>query len=501
MQEIVLKTWQTQSLSKFLDQKKLFLEWDVGTGKTFFMVYCIAYLQRKYPDLKTLIIAPPKSFPSISKTFEDIGITDYDILDTSQKKGIWLYLNYKRKNVCVMSSGTFPTKKFVNFLGTKRVTGALVDFKPDFIILDESHIIKSEKSEIAKKVKAYFDTVDPQYRLMGSGTPIGNNELEIFNQIYCLDKTILGDSFYAFRNKYFINVTQNKGFNTFKIHQSLKDEFMNKVAPFKTTKKIEDTGIELPDRHYNKRNFDMYEEQKQIYMDLKNKLVVEFKEGEIKMKEAIKKNPAKRSQINFQWYQNVLSQMSSLRQVCNGFVYEKIPKDISKYEIRQFIKNRKVMKFKTPKIDALRNGLIQIKDKILLWSVFIETFNQIEELLQELNLTYVVITGKTPIHKRSERVNFFKENPNCKVFLSHPKSGGTGLNLPEAKYSIFYSQDFSFIDKVQSEGRNFRINSMEYNSSIHYYEFLMKNSIETYIKTKIENKRKMADDFKNYLKQ
>ncbi len=50
----------------------------------------------------------------------------------------------------------------------------------------------------------------------------------------------------------------------------------------------------------------------------------------------------------------------------------------------------------------------------------------------------------------------FKNDPKCKYFLANTRTGGKGLNIVEATYSVYYSQGFSSSQRLQSEERNYR---------------------------------------------
>lgn len=80
-------------------------------------------------------------------------------------------------------------------------------------IIDESTIIKNYKAP--KKVNGetkfhrthyilrFIDIVDPEYKIIMTGTPVTKNLLDIFSQFYVIDKKLLGYDFWRYRSIFF----------------------------------------------------------------------------------------------------------------------------------------------------------------------------------------------------------------------------------------------------------------------------------------------------------
>ena len=500
---------QQEALKRIIKNRLLYMEWDVGTGKTYFIGYFVKYLEYVFPQKRSIIVCPPGTFPSMKESFEKLDVKDFIILETTEQKKEYTYTRkYRDKRVVVISNGSFPLVDYskVNTEDSSLET-SLLDHKPDVFILDEAHTINGQRSKISSAVKSYVDMINPTYRILGSGTPIGNNFHEFFNCMHVLNREEFGHSFWKFRATYFFDESRftGKGYPSFILKKDLRDEYLGKVSKYKQRVEKKDVG-KLPKLHKLQRKLEFLPEQRKLYNQLKNEFAVDFEIARKELKKKIKANPKDRGRLYIQFYAHTLTQISALRQICSGFVYEQIDKDLSDEEKKKRMKNRQVMVVPTQKIIQLEKGLNNIKkmktkDKLIIWSVFTETFSQIEKVIKGAGLGYVKITGKTPIHKRTNLIQNWNNNDDIQVFLSHPKSGGVGLNLQKAKYALFYSQDYSFIDKVQAEGRNNRIGSIDFHSDIVYSEYLIKGSIETEINYKLRNKKEMANLFSDYLKE
>ena len=486
---------QDKCLSDFMQKKRLYLHWQTGCGKSYFMgKVCYHFLKQ---DKRIVFVCPAGVFKSIRESFNanDIKSDDYVILDKPVNRQEFLYSKiYDQKSIIVISFQTFSLSPYF---------GKISSFPCDLFVFDEAHHLNGEGTNISKMVKRFFDLKSPEFCLFGSGTPYGNNEMELFNAMYCLDKRVFGVGYRTFQMKYFVDVNKytNKNHKKFKIQKQKKSEFFKKILPYFSYLRLTDITHNLPTIHKKLIRLDMTDKQLEVYRDLKNK----FKVDMVFFKKRLDKelNMGKNSSQAFmQFYSSVLSQSMALRQVCNGFVYEYIDvKKFSPVELKEKMKNRGVMKFTTPKLDRLVEGVKKSipYGKCLIWTVFKETYKDIELALKAEGIGLVSITGDVSVSKRQELISMFKEHPFIKVFLAHPTCGGTGLNLQEARYSITYSKDYSYIKEKQKEGRNYRVNSIEWNNALMSVDMIMRGTIEEVISSRVKNKADACRLFYKYL--
>ncbi len=87
-------------------------------------------------------------------------------------------------------------------------------------------------------------------------------------------------------------------------------------------------------------------------------------------------------------------------------------------------------------LEELLDGLFQEADrKVLLFSEWTKMLDLIEPLLKARKLDYVRLDGQVPQKDRQALVNRFREDPNCRLFIT-TNAGSTGLNLQAANTVI-----------------------------------------------------------------
>ncbi len=86
----------------------------------------------------------------------------------------------------------------------------------------------------------------------------------------------------------------------------------------------------------------------------------------------------------------------------------------------------------------------------------------------------------------------FNTDDKCRVLIGNPASGGIGVNLVAASYSIYYSRSYKLGDEVQSTARNWRKGS-EIHDQITKINLICQGSIDEVIDDALNNKQKLAD--------
>ena len=316
----------------------------------------------------------------------------------------------------------------------KGFTEAILKWKPEILVLDESHRCKSIGAKQTREAIKIADTVDHSYLL--TGTPILNSMLDIFSQFRILDKgATFGKQFYSFRGKYFYDKNSgmpgDKHFPNFVPRKGAAEE-INLLIRKKAMYVEKDDCLDLPPLVRHKVEVEMSTEQEKAYTSMQKDFVayIESEKPEAAIAEL------------------AITKALRLQQITTGFVGTE---DIDS--------NKGIHKFKTnPRKNALKELLTDLapKHKILVWAVFKENYNDIREVCEKLKIKYVEVHGGISQDDKMASVDKFNDDDTYRVFIGHPRSGGIGINLVPSDVSIFYSRNFSLENDIQAEARNYR---------------------------------------------
>jgi len=427
---------QLQAINRALSLKdgeertSYLLALDLGTGKSKTVIE-IARLQYAKAGrmLRTLVVCPPivqKNWPAefdknsnIHPIVVPLG-TGTKRLKTITDK-MFTIGGTKKNVVCVVAYQTLLMKK---------VFDKLVEWKPELIIYDEVHYLKNSQSKRSKA--AYKLSKISTYRYGLTGTPISNSPMDLFGIYKPLD---LGETFgvsvVGFKAKYFYD--KNAHMNR-EVHFP-KWELQPNALP-KITKLLEDTSmsvdkdkcLDLPPFVVKNIFVELSDEQKKAYRELKRDLIT-FVKGN--------SDPATA--------QLAVTKALRLQQIASGHI------KLESGDIHAFKE--------TPRDKALAEileAVVRDNSKTIIWAVFKQNYTAIKSVCEKLGLRYVEVHGGVPQKKKFEAIETFNEDKNIPIFIGHPDSVGIGINLVAAKYSIFYSRNFSFVADEQAEARNYR---------------------------------------------
>lgn len=129
--------------------------------------------------------------------------------------------------------------------------------------------------------------------------------------------------------------------------------------------------------------------------------------------------------------------------------------------------------------------------KMLLFSSFTQTLDYLQEELNKMGISSLLLTGKTKKEERQKLIQQF-QNDDTAVFLISLKAGGTGLNLTAAQAVIHYDPWWNLSAVNQATDRAYRIGQ---NKNVHVFKLIMKNSIEEKIMELQKKKQNLSDLF------
>lgn len=325
------------------------------------------------------------------------------------------------------------------------------------MIVDESSKIKNPG---AKRTKALISLAPlAAYRRIATGTPITQGVEDIYAQFQFLNPEILGhNSFFSFMHRYCVTQKVNFGgrhVNKIVGYQNV-DELTDRVEGH-TYRVRKDECLDLPDKFFVNYMVELTPKQQEQYNQLRKELYLELEGQLITAPLAI-------------------TNLLRLQQILSGFVPDP--------------KTGAPIRLESNRVAATVNLINESSSKVIVWTKFKEDVEMLKEALDKEGIGYVTYTGATPQHDRVDIISKFRTNPDTKVFISNPKTAGTGLNLTCASTVIWYSADFSLENYLQANDRVHRIGQT---NKVTYYQLQSPHTVDQKIYRALANKQNIAD--------
>lgn len=310
----------------------------------------------------------------------------------------------------------------------------------DYCIIDEAQNIKNPDAIITKAIK----NVNAKVRFALTGTPIENNLMELWS---IFDFIMPG---YLYNKSKFKSIFVNNDKNVI--------ELKNLIKPFILRRTKKEVITELPDKIEQKIIIDLEKEHKRAYKGYVNLITRKIKEN---------------NQDNI----TVFSYLTKLRQLC--------------LSPELMVKN---YQGKNSKLDVLINIINDSSDeKILVFSQFTKVLEVIGKRLNEENISYSYLDGKTSAKDRVKLVEEFNTNNN-KVFLISLKAGGTGLNLTSANIVVHFDPWWNPAVEDQASDRAHRIGQK---NVVNVIKLIAKGTAEERVINLQETKKELIEDVIN----
>lgn len=310
----------------------------------------------------------------------------------------------------------------------------------DYCIIDEAQNIKNPDAIITKAIK----NVNAKVKFALTGTPIENNLMELWS---IFDFIMPG---YLYNKSKFKSIFVNNDKNII--------ELKNLIKPFILRRTKKEVITELPDKIEQKIIIDLEKEHKRAYKGYVNLITRKIKEN---------------NQDNI----TVFSYLTKLRQLC--------------LSPELMVKN---YQGKNSKLDVLINIINDSSDeKILVFSQFTKVLEVIGKRLNEENISYSYLDGKTSAKDRVKLVEEFNTNNN-KVFLISLKAGGTGLNLTSANIVVHFDPWWNPAIEDQASDRAHRIGQK---NVVNVIKLIAKGTAEERVINLQETKKELIEDVIN----
>lgn len=297
----------------------------------------------------------------------------------------------------------------------------LSDMQFDFISIDEG-LMKSMQTSRTKAIHKLGSSIP--YRCIMSGTLINNGPLDAFSPIKFLEPALSGGAYGAFEHHYArIAKTSNGRRFVAGVGRRQTEEIRDTLACCSIVM-TKDEWLDLPDKHFHRITVPMTEPQSALYEDLSANHICQIDDD------------------RFIEVDNPLTVACYLNQIANGFLYHYggEPEDdfadlFDDYE-EQERGPRETIYIDSGKKDALRE-LVETElcnKKFILWYNMQAEYEQIAEVLNELEVDFVSIKGG--VKDVGSKVRAFNNSGTCQVLVAQSMVINYGVTVlgkdPEA---------------------------------------------------------------------
>ena len=303
-------------------------------------------------------------------------------------------------------------------------------------VYDESQAFKTSTTLIHEVVKR----IQALHAIALSGTPVENGSSELWSLMNVLNPNLLGEK-KTFLRMFVYPVSQQ-------IEKERNNVLRQLITPYFLKRTKDEVADDLPERQDELIVCPMTLQQQSSYAEELSKARNLWLDD-------------KATQPQRQAY--MLVAIQRLRQIANGE---------GKLNV--------VME----RLELLR----PTSHKVLIFSEYVTTLEQVALRLRERGWHYEMLTGKT--QKREEAITRFQKDADRQFFLVSLKAGGVGLNLTAADYIMLIDPWWNLAAEEQAIARAHRIGQ---HNPVFVYRFVAENTLEQQILTLQDRKQSVID--------
>lgn len=296
------------------------------------------------------------------------------------------------------------------------------------LIVDEGQRLKSEKTQLYSALGA----LKAPFKVLMTGTPLQNNQRELFNLLHFLDETKDVDEL----EKKYEDLDQAK---ISELHEEIRPFFLRRTKAQVLTFLPPMAQIILP--------VSMSVLQKKVY-----RTILAKNPDLMRSIFSAEQNLGKGERASLS---NVLMQLRKC--LCHPFVYSR---GIEERNHDTTLSHRNLVdaSSKLKLLEVLLPKLQERGHRVLIFSQFLDMLDMVEDFLDGMALQYQRLDGQISSLQKQKRIDEFNE-PGSPLFafLLSTRAGGVGINLASADTVIILDPDFNPHQDIQALSRAHRI--------------------------------------------
>ncbi len=324
-------------------------------------------------------------------------------------------------------------------------------YMPDLTILDEAQRIKNWPTKTAKTIKR----IQSPFAFVLTGTPMENRIEELYSLAEFVNPHIFG-SLFRFQREFMEPLADGAV-----VPRNL-DELHRRISSVMLRRRKHEVEDNLPERTDKNFFVPMSTEQMKRYKDFEYQANI--------LLNIMKQRPLRKEELD-----RLQILLGCMRMMCDTPY-------IMDADCRV-----------CPKLDELENVLDELLSdgdvKVIVFSEWVKMLSLVQDLLDAKGVGYALHVGHVPQQKRRVEINRFKQDADCRVFLSS-ESGGSGLNLQVASVVINLDLPWNPAKLEQRIARAWRKNQHRH---VHVINLISENTIEHAMLGKLAYKQNLSN--------
>lgn len=333
-----------------------------------------------------------------------------------------------------------------------------------YLIVDESNLVKNHKAKRTQNIIKLAEKC--KYKMILNGTPLTRNEADLYSQWYILDWRILGyKSFWSF------SANHLEYDDAGRIRRCLNTDYLvEKIAPYSYQIKKSEC-LDLPPKTYETEYFKITSEQDEHYSMVADSLLFSLDELQP---------------------HTIYRFFTALQDVISGF---RVDTSEDKIKTSNFFKNP----LDNPRIQKLLDVLDWISDeKVIIFCKYTQEINDIVEILNKKYSDDIAVAFNGELNQKKRQKNLDKFINNSRYLVANKQCGAYGLNLQFCSYIVYYSNDWDYGTRSQSEDR---VHRMGQEKNAHIIDICATDTLDERIINCLNKKENLVDSFKYELEK
>ncbi len=409
---------------------------EMGLGKTVQTMAAVELLARERGIERVLVVAPASVKYQWQTEIQKFTGRPVQVIEgtTTQRRAQYREPTFYR---------------LTNYEMAVRDLDELNAWQPDLIVLDEAQRIKNWESKTTRAIKR----LQSSYAIVLTGTPLENKLEELYSIVQFVDDRRLGPAF-QFLHDHRVLDAEGK----FVGYRNL-DRLREKLEPILLRRTRAEVLPQLPARTDTTVWVEMAEEQRRLYAEHQQTL------ARLTQKKYLTEIDRRR----------IIACITNLRMLCDSTWLLDRTTNVSP----------KLDEFGELLLDLLGSG----SHKIVVFSQWELMLSKAEEVVKGAGVGYTLLSGSVPGRQRRALLDAFRDDPNCRVFLS-TDAGGTGLNLQSADTVINLEVPWN---PAVLEQRIARVHRMGQHRPVQVFNLVTRDSIEERVLRVLGQKKTLFD--------